>query len=85
MGDEGAPLSTRSMPPGVANDYHTFVGTGRPIPDGLNWRVEYGPAKAAFGQPGGAEQWAVINLDTGRPVSVEELKLWRLIRETTGE
>ncbi|BCI83037.1 hypothetical protein MTY66_46620 [Mycolicibacterium sp. TY66] len=85
MGDEGAPLSTRSMPPGVANDYHTFVGTGRPIPDGLNWRVEYGPAKPAFGQPGGAEQWAVINLDTGRPVSVEELKLWRLIRETTGE
>ncbi|WP_418002995.1 TNT domain-containing protein [Mycobacterium sp. PDNC021] len=85
MGDEGAPLSTRSMPPGVANDYHTFVGTGRPIPDGLNWRVEYGPAKAAFGQPGGAEQWAAINLDTGRPVSIEELKLWRLIRETTGE
>jgi hypothetical protein len=83
MADEGAPLSTRAMPPGLANDYHTFVGTGRPIPDGLNWKVEYGPAKEAFGQPGGAHQWAVIDMVTGRPVPVEELIRKRLIRETT--
>lgn len=83
MGDEGAPLSTRSMPPGVANDYHTYVGTGRPVPDGVDWKVEYGPAKAAFGQPGGAQQWAVIDLKTGETVSVRELIRKGLIRETT--
>jgi hypothetical protein len=83
MADEGAPLSTRAMPPGVANDYHTFEGTGRPIPAGLNWEVQYGPAKEAFGQPGGANQWAVIDRGTGDPVSVDELIRRRLIRETT--
>lgn len=85
MADEGAPLSTRAMPPGIANDYHTFEGTGRSIPNGLNWEVQYGPAKDAFGQPGGANQWAVIDRDSGRPVSVEELIRKRLIRETTPE
>jgi Tuberculosis necrotizing toxin len=85
MADEGAPLSTRAMPPGIANDYHTFEGTGRSIPDGLNWEVQYGPAKDAFGQPGGANQWAVIDRDSGRTVSVEELIRKRLIRETTPE
>lgn len=83
MADEGAPLSTRAMPPGVANDYHTFVGTGRPIPDGLNWQVQYGPAKDAFGQPGGANQWSVIDMGTEQTVPVDELIRKRLIRETT--
>jgi hypothetical protein len=83
MADEGAPLSSRAMPPGVANDYHTFEGTGRPIPDGLNWEVQHGPAKEAFGQPGGANQWAVIDRETGDPVSVQELIRHRLIREIT--
>lgn len=73
MADEGAPLATRAMPPGVANDYHTFVGTGKPVPDGLPWEVQYGPAKDAFGQPGGANQWVVIDKSTGYPVPVEEL------------
>lgn len=84
MADEGAPLATRAMPPGVANQYHTFEGTGKPIPDGLDWEVHYGPAKSAFGQPGGANQWAVIDRATGDPVSVDQLLKNRLIRETTG-
>ncbi|KRQ27775.1 hypothetical protein BKG80_14520 [Mycobacteroides chelonae] len=84
MADEGAPLATRAMPPGVANQYHTFEGTGKSIPDGLDWEVHYGPAKSAFGQPGGANQWAVIDRATGDPVSVDQLLKNRLIRETTG-
>lgn len=83
MADEGAPLSTRAMPPGVANDYHTFEGTGRRIPDGLNWEVQYGPAKDAYGQPGGATQWAVIDRATQDPIPVDELIRRRLIRDTT--
>ncbi len=84
MADEGAPLAMRAMPPGVANQYHTFEGTGKPIPDGLDWEVHYGQAKSAFGQPGGANQLAVIDRATGDPVPVDQLLKNRLIRETTG-
>jgi hypothetical protein len=74
MADEGAPLASRGMPPGVASDYHRFVGTGEPIPDGLPWEVQYGPAKEAFGQPGGANQWVVIDKTNGEEIPVEILK-----------
>jgi len=83
MADEGARLSTRAMPPGTANQYHTFVGTGKPIPDGLDWEVRYGPAKDAFGQPGGANQWAIIDKKTGDPVPVHKLIRQGLVEETT--
>lgn len=73
LADDGAPLSTRGMPPGVASDYHQYVGTGQPIPDGLPWEIRYGPAKDAFGQPGGANQWVVIATNTGLPVPVNKL------------
>ncbi len=53
LADSGAPLGTRGMPPGIADDYHRFVGTGQPIPAGLPWEVRFGPLKEAFGQPGG--------------------------------
>lgn len=74
MADDGAPLSTRSMPPGVASDYHQYVGTGQPIPPGMPWEVRYGPAGPAFGQPGGANQWVVIDKITGDQVPVAILK-----------
>jgi len=80
MADEGAPLAARAMPPGVPTGYHHFVGTGRPVPDGLPWEVRYGPAKDAFGQPGGARQWAVIDI-TWRAVSVDMLIKKRMIVE----
>ncbi|WP_255783426.1 TNT domain-containing protein [Mycobacteroides abscessus] len=74
MADDGAPLSTRSMPPGVASQYHQYVGTGQPIPADLNAEVRYGPAAPAFGQPGGANQWVVVDKTTGRQIPVEVLK-----------
>jgi hypothetical protein len=73
LADSGAPLGTRGMPPGIADDYHRFVGTGQPIPDGVPWEVRYGPAKEAFGQPGGANQWVVIDKTDGSQVPVREL------------
>ncbi|WP_195166039.1 TNT domain-containing protein [Mycobacteroides abscessus] len=80
MADDGAPLSTRSMPPGVASQYHQYAGTGQPIPPGVPWEVRHGPAGPAFGQPGGANQWVVIDKSTGEQVSVEELIDAGLIR-----
>lgn len=83
MANEGAPMAERAMPPGAAAQYHTFEGTGRPVPDGKDWVVQHGPAKSAFGQPGGAEQWVVIDNKTGYPVKVEDLIRARMLRETT--
>jgi hypothetical protein len=89
MADEGTPLADRAMPPGAAAQYHSFEGTGRPIPPGKDWVVLHGPAKDAFGQPGGAEQWVVLDRSTaypgypGDPVPVKDLIRERLIRDTT--
>lgn len=85
MADQGAPMADRAMPPGAAAQYHTFEGTGRDVPPGKDWVVEHGPAKSAFGQPGGAEQWVVIDRKTGDEVPVEELIDARMLRETTPE
>lgn len=74
MADDGAPLGTRGMPAGVASDYHQYVGTGKPIPPGLPWEIHHGPAAPAFGQPGGAPQWVVINRNTGKQIPIEVLK-----------
>lgn len=73
MADEGAPMADRAMAPGAAAQYHRYEGTGVAVPDDENWVVQHGPAKSAFGQPGGANQWVVIDLDTGKPVPVIEL------------
>lgn len=73
LADSGAPLGSRGMPPGIADDYHRFVGTGQPIPEGVPWEVRFGPAKGAFGQPGGANQWVVIDTTDGSQVPVREL------------
>ncbi|WP_078314970.1 TNT domain-containing protein [Mycobacterium sp. D16Q16] len=73
LADDGAPLSTRSMPPGVASQYNQYVGTGQRIPEDLNWEVRHGPAAPAFGQPGGANQWVVIDKTTGNEVPVKDL------------
>jgi hypothetical protein len=43
----------------------------------------HGPAKEAFGQPGGADQWVVIDRKTGEEVPVDELIDARMLRETT--
>lgn len=83
MADEGAPMAERAMAPGPAAQYHTFEGTGRPVPEGKDWVVQHGPVKSAFGQPGGAEQWVVIDRNTGYPVKVEDLIRARMLRETT--
>jgi hypothetical protein len=83
MADEGAPMGDRAMPPGAAAQYHTVEGTGREAPAGKDWVVEHGPAKSAFGQPGGAEQWVVIDRKTGQPVPIDELIDARMLRETT--
>jgi Tuberculosis necrotizing toxin len=74
LSPEGTPLPERATPPGLANQYHIFEGTGQPIPAGKNWEVQFGPAKDAFGQPGGGEQWVVVDKATDLPVSVDELK-----------
>lgn len=71
MSIEGEPLSHRGTPPGLASQYHTMSGSGEPVPD--NWTVLHGPAKEAFGQPGGADQWVVIDKLTKEPVPVEIL------------
>lgn len=81
MSIEGETLPRRATPPGLASQYHTMAGSGDPVPD--NWVVEYGPAKPAFGQPGGAEQWVVIDRLTGYPVPVEELDLAGVITDLT--
>ena len=81
LSDEGAPLSARGMPPGIASDYNNFVGTGRPVPDGLPWEVRFGPLKEAFGQPGGANQWVVIDTRTGEQIPVDMLIKKRMISE----
>jgi uncharacterized membrane protein YgcG len=73
MADEGLPMGDRGMAPGAAAQYHRYSGTGMPVPDDENWIVQHGPAKPAFGQPGGADQWVVIDLDTNKPVPVIEL------------
>lgn len=69
----GDPLSTRGMPPGIPSDYYQYVGTGENVPPGLPWEVRYGPAKEAFAQQGGANQWVVINTEKDKPVPVREL------------
>lgn len=74
MADDGAPLGTRGMPAGVPSQYNQYVGTGKPIPPGLPWEIHHGPAAPAFGQPGGAPQWVVINKNTGKQIPIEVLK-----------
>lgn len=74
LSPEGIPLPERATPPGLAAQYHVFEGTGEPVPPGKNWEVQFGPAKDAFGQPGGGEQWVVIDKATGLPVPVDDLK-----------
>ncbi|WP_053094077.1 glycohydrolase toxin TNT-related protein, partial [Mycobacterium heckeshornense] len=81
MSPEGTPLAERATPPGLAAQYHVFEGTGRSIPAGRDWTVLHGPAKDAFGQPGGGEQWVVIDNSTKREVSVQELIRARMLRE----
>ncbi|KAA1244120.1 DUF4237 domain-containing protein [Mycobacterium simiae] len=82
LSPEGTPLAQRATPPGLATQYHVFEGTGRPIPLGKdNWVVQHGPAKEVFGQPGGGEQWIVLDQSTRRPVPVEELIKARLLKE----
>jgi hypothetical protein len=60
-----------------------FEGTGREIPPGKDWVVQHGPAKDAFGQPGGGDQWIVLDKSTGKPVPVEKLIVERLLKEIT--
>ncbi len=74
LSPEGIPLPQRATPPGLAAQYHVFEGTGAPVPPDKDWVVLHGPAKDAFGQPGGGEQWVVVDGDTLEPISVEELK-----------
>lgn len=81
MSVEGAPLAERATPPGLASQYHTMSGSGTRVPDG--WVVLHGPAKAAFGQPGGAEQWLVIDELTGNNVPVEVLNRTGIITDLT--
>ena len=81
MSAEGAPLTDRATPPGLASQYHTMSGSGQPVPHG--WTVLHGPAKAAFGQPGGAEQWVVINELAEKTISVEMLDLAGIITGLT--
>jgi hypothetical protein len=50
-----------------------FEGTGAPVPPDKDWVVLHGPAKEAFGQPGGGEQWIVIDRESSEPVPVLEL------------
>ncbi|BBZ69962.1 TNT domain-containing protein [Mycobacterium paraseoulense] len=83
LSPEGVPLAERATPPGLATQYHTFEGTGREIPPGKDWVVQHGPAKEAFGQPGGGEQWIVLDTSTKKPVPVDELIQARLLREIT--
>ncbi|WP_076056570.1 TNT domain-containing protein [Mycobacterium colombiense] len=83
LSPEGIPLAERATPPGLAAQYHIFEGTGREIPAGKDWVVQHGPAKDAFGQPGGGDQWIVLDRSTGRPVPVDELIQRRLLREIT--
>jgi Tuberculosis necrotizing toxin len=83
LSPEGVPLAERATPPGLTPQYHLFEGTGREIPPGKDWVVQHGPAKDAFGQPGGGDQWVVLDKTTGRPVPVEELIKQRLLREIT--
>ena len=83
MAEEGAPLSSRGMPPGVASDYHGYAGTDVPVPDGKPWEVRYGPLKDAFGQPGGADQWVVVDIanpEGAIPVRVKELLRHGMVR-----
>ncbi len=83
LSPEGTPLAERATPPGLATQYHVFEGTGREIPSGKEWVVQHGPAKDAFGQPGGGDQWIVLDKTTGWPVPVEELIQARLLKEIT--
>lgn len=83
LSPEGVPLAERATPPGLAAQYHVFEGTGREIPAGKDWVVQHGPAKEAFGQPGGGDQWIVLDRATNRPVPVDELIRRRLLREIT--
>ncbi|WP_204815097.1 TNT domain-containing protein [Mycobacterium riyadhense] len=81
MSPEGAPLAERATPPGLASQYHTMSGTGERVPHG--WEVHHGPAKDAFGQPGGAEQWVVIDQRTRKKIPVEVLDLVGVITSLT--
>jgi hypothetical protein len=71
------------MAPGAGAQYHTYEGTGVGVPPGTDWVVQYGPAKAAFGQPGGANQWVVIDLSTGDAVPARDLVVAGMLRDTT--
>ncbi|WP_084229612.1 TNT domain-containing protein [Mycobacterium sherrisii] len=82
LSPEGTPLPERATPPGLAAQYHLFEGTGRDTPPGSDWVVLHGRVKDAFGQPGGGEQWVVIERRSGVVVSVEELIEARMLRET---
>ena len=81
LSPEGTPLAERATPPGLAAQYHSFEGTGVPIPPDEDWVVLHGPVKGAFGQPGGGEQWVVVNRESGEPISVNELKRKGMIIE----
>ena len=83
LSPEGIPLPQRATPPGLATQYHLFEGTGREIPPGYDWVVQHGPAKEAFGQPGGGDQWIVLDQTTGKPVPVDQLIKARLLKEIT--
>ncbi|WP_165824276.1 TNT domain-containing protein [Tsukamurella pulmonis] len=72
LADEGVPYSKRALSPGTAGEYNTYRGTGVPL-DSTKFEVRTGPAAEAFGQPGQGNQWVVIDLATGKPVSVTEL------------
>ncbi|ORC05632.1 hypothetical protein B4U45_02070, partial [Mycobacterium persicum] len=80
LSPQGAPLGERATPPGLAAQYHVFEGTGFPVPKGKGWVVLHGPAKYAFGQPGGAEQWVVIDRNSDVVVSVEDLIDARMLK-----
>jgi hypothetical protein len=83
MAQQGAPLGERGMAPGAGAQYHTYEGTGVEVPPGTDWVVQYGPAKPAFGQPGGANQWVVIDLSTGDAVPARDLVVAGMLRDTT--
>ena len=71
LGDAGESYTGRALAPGASGQYHTYVGTGRSVE---GWEVRSGPAVGAFDQPGGANQWLVVNtLDKDAHVPVADL------------
>ncbi|MDI3315987.1 MAG: glycohydrolase toxin TNT-related protein [Mycobacterium sp.] len=81
MSLEGTPLAERAPAPGLASQYHVFESTGELVPADKNWVVLHGPAKDAFGQPGGGDQWVVIDRETKEPISVIKLLKEGMLQE----